>query len=162
MGLTSEEPMTMVLDDGITLIGQPSMVEPGTFQMQTALLERALPVSVDSVLAVNPPQKKSIVYNGNINFGGSINSGNTKLKNASFLGELIARSDRLRLTILGRWIYGEDNSRVIARNAFGTIKLDFFITKRFYAYSSAIFEQDTFQDLQAPDVNQCRTGLSVH
>ncbi len=147
-GLTSEEPMTLVLDDGIILKGKPSMVEPGTLQMQTTLLERPLPLSTDSVLAVNPPEKKAVVYTGNISFGGSINSGNTKLKNASLLGELTARSDRLRLTIFGRWIYGEDNSRVIARNAFGTIKLDFFITKRFYAYSSAIFEQDTFQDLQ--------------
>ena len=92
--------------------------------------------------------KKAVVYTGNINFGGSINSGNTELKNASFLGELVARSDRMRLTLLARWIYGENDNTVIARNAFGMIKLDFFITKRFYAYSSAIFEQDTFQDLQ--------------
>ena len=148
VGLTSEEPLTLVLDDGITLNGSPTMDESGVVHVQTTLLNRPLPVKVGSVIAVNPPIKKSVVYTGNINFGGSINSGNTKLKNASLLGELIARSDRLRLTLLGRWIYGENQGAVIARNAYGMIKLDFFITKRWYAYSSAIFEQDTFQDLQ--------------
>ncbi len=148
VGITSEEPMTFVLDDGIVLNGNPRMDAPGSMRMQTTLLERPLPVNVASVIAINPPKKKAVVYTGNINFGGSINSGNTKLKNASLVGELIARSDRLRLTMLGRWIYGEDRSGVNARNAFGMIKLDFFITNRFYAYSSAIFEQDTFQDLQ--------------
>ena len=148
VGLMSEESLILVLNNGITLNGKPRMDESGTLQIQTTLLKRSLPVNVDSVIAINPPPKKAVVYTGNINFGGSINSGNTKLKNASFLGELIARSDRLRLTILGRWIYGEEGSGLIARNTYGTIKLDFFITERFYAYTSAIFEQDTFQDLQ--------------
>ncbi|MGB0909803.1 MAG: DUF481 domain-containing protein [Nitrospirales bacterium] len=148
VGLTSEESMILVLDDGITLNGKPQTSEAGILQVQTTLLKRPLPVKVSSILSVNPPVKKAVEYTGNINFGGSINSGNTRLKSASLLGELIARSDRLRLTLLGRWIYGENEGAVIARNAFGMIKLDFFITKRFYAYSSAIFEQDTFQDLQ--------------
>ncbi|GJL53370.1 MAG: hypothetical protein NPIRA02_05020 [Nitrospirales bacterium] len=148
VGLTSEEPITFELQDGMTLTGIPTMDEAGNVHVQTELLKRPIPVSVDSIRAVNPPEKKAVVYTGNINFGGAINSGNTKQKNASFVGELIARSERLRLTILGRWIYGEDRTGVNARNSFGTIKLDFFITKRFYAYSSAIFEQDTFQDLQ--------------
>ena len=148
IGLSSEEPMTFVLDNGITLNGTSKMEKAGVILVQTTLLKRPLPVNVSSVLAINPPVKKAVVYTGNVNFGGSINSGNTKLKNGSFLGELVARSERLRLTVLGRWIYGEEGSRLIARNTFGTIKLDFFITERFYAYTSAIFEQDTFQDLQ--------------
>ena len=148
IGVTSEESMIFVLDNGITLNGKPKMEKPGVIFVQTTLLNRPLPVHVTSVLAVNPPVKKAVVYTGNLNFGGSVNSGNTKLKNVSMVGELIARSKRLRLTLIGRWIYGEDRNRLIARNAYGLIKLDFFITKRFYAFSSALFEQDTFQDLQ--------------
>jgi len=148
VGITSAEPITLELNDGMTLTGVPTTDESGNLQVQTKLLNRPLPVDMATVLAVNPPEKKAVVYEGNVSFGGAINSGNTRQKNASFLGELVARSERLRLTILGRWIYGENRSNITARNAFGTIKLDFFITKRFYAYSSAIFEQDTFQDLQ--------------
>ena len=34
------------------------------------------------------------------------------------------------------------------RNSRGTVKLDFFFTKRWYWFASAYFEQDTFQDLK--------------
>jgi len=146
-GMDTEEPMSFVLSNGTILQGKPAMTESGTLDVKTELLSEPIPVQVGSVLAVNPPLKKAVVYTGNINFGASKTTGNTKLENYSLLGELIARSERLRLTILGRYLYGETSGTLNARNAFGTIKLDFFITKRFYAYAGALFEQDTFQDL---------------
>ena len=147
VGLTSEDSVKVVLGSGTVLQGKPSMVAPGTLGIQTDMLTEPIPVAVESVMALNPPIKKPVVYTGNLNFGASIITGNTRSKNYSFLGELIARSERLRLTILGRYLNGEANGDLNARNAFGTIKLDFFITKRFYAYAGALFEQDTFQDL---------------
>ena len=147
VGMTSEDPVTVVLGSGTILQGKPRMLGPGTLGIQTDMLTEPIPVAVESVKAVNPPVKKSVVYTGNVNFGASIIKGNTQLKTYNFLGELIARSDRLRLTILGRYLYAENSGELNARNAFGTIKLDFFITKRFYAYAGALFEQDTFQDL---------------
>lgn len=146
VGLTSEDPVTVVLNSGTILEGKPSMVAPGTLGIKTVMLDEPIPVAVESVKAVNPP-KHAVVYTGNINFGASKVTGNTRFENYSFLGELIARSERLRLTILGRYVYGEADGELNARNAFGTIKLDFFITSRFYAYAGALFEQDTFQDL---------------
>jgi putative salt-induced outer membrane protein YdiY len=147
VGLTSEEPVTVVLNSGTILQGKPSMLGPGTLGITTDMLGEPIPVAVESVMAINPPIKQAVAYSGNINFGASIITGNTKLKTYSFLGELVARSERLRLTILGRYLNGETDGTLNVRNAFGTIKLDFFITKRFYAYAGALFEQDTFQDL---------------
>ena len=47
-----------------------------------------------------------------------------------------------------RYVYGDDAGALITRNARGTIKLDFFITKRFFWFASAYFENDEFQDLK--------------
>ncbi len=146
-GLTSEDPVTVVLNSGTVLQGKPTMLGPGTLGIRTDMLSEPIPVALESVMAVNPPIKKSVTYTGNLNFGAAIVKGNTELETYNFLGELIARSDRLRLTILGRYLYTETSGELNARNAFGTIKLDFFVTKRFYAYAGALFEQDTFQDL---------------
>ncbi len=146
-GISTEEPLTFVLTNGTIVVGRPTIDTPGTLNVKTELLPQPIPISLDSISAINPPVKKPIVYTGNLNFGASISKGNTNLENYNFLGELIARSERLRLTILGRYLYGETDGELTARNAFGTIKLDFFITKRFYAYAGALFEQDTFQDL---------------
>lgn len=146
-GIDTEEPMTFVLSNGIILQGKPAMTQPGTLDVKTELLPEPIPVQVGSVVGVNPPVKKAVTINGNLNFGGNITSGNTDLKNFTFMGELVARSKRLRLTLIGRYLYSENDGELNARNAFGNIKLDFFITKRLYAYLGALFEQDTFQDL---------------
>lgn len=146
-GIETQEPMTFVLSNGTTLQGKPSIAQPGILDVKTELLPEPIPVQVESVLAVNPPVKKAVTFIGNFNFGGSITSGNTDLRNFSFVGELVARSERLRLSMLGRYLYGENDHELNARNAYGTIKLDFFVTKRFYVYTGALFEQDTFQDL---------------
>ena len=63
-------------------------------------------------------------------------------------GDFVARSEQLRLTINGRYVYGDNANTLIARNARGTIKLDFFVTKRFFWFASAYFENDRFQDLK--------------
>ncbi len=147
VGMTSEDQVTVVLNSGTIIQGRPTMLGPGTLGVRTDMLVEPIPVSVESVMAVNPPMKKSVVYKGNLNFGVAVSKGNTEIETYNFLGELIARSDRLRLSILGRYFYGEADGQLDARNAFGTIKLDFFITERFYAYTGALVEQDTFQDL---------------
>jgi hypothetical protein len=59
-------------------------------------------------------------------------TGNSHLNNGSLLGELSARSESLRLTVLGRHIYGDNGGNLIVCNNLGTIKLDFFLTKRLY------------------------------
>jgi putative salt-induced outer membrane protein YdiY len=111
------------------------------------LLNGPIPIFIESITAVNPPVKKAVLFTGNFNFGGSVTSGNTDVKNFSFVGELVARSERLRLSMLGRYLYGENDGELNARNAYGTVKMDFFMSKRFYLYTGVLFEQDTFQDL---------------
>lgn len=146
-GIDSEEGLTFVLTNGTILYGTPVLTQPGTLGVQTEMLPEPLAVEVDLVAAVNPPPKKAVTYTGNVNFGGSKTTGNTKIQNISLVGEFIARSERLRLSMLGRYLYGENNGELVARNAFGTIKLDFFVTQRFFMNVGALFEQDTFQDL---------------
>ena len=77
-----------------------------------------------------------------------VTTGNTDLRQVNVTGEFVARSERLRLTLLGRWIYSEDSSEIFARNTYGNAKMDFFLTKRLYAFTSILLEQDTFQELQ--------------
>lgn len=102
-------------------------------------------IPLDTVVGLNQP---AVVYTGALQAGFSQTTGNSHLRNASLLGELSARSESLRLTILGRYVYGDDRNNIIVRNSRGTIKLDFFLTKRLYWFASAYFEQDTFQDLK--------------
>lgn len=57
---------------------------------------------MDSVTQANPLVQPQIFYTGNLNAGYSQAIGNSHLRSISLVGDLVARSEQRRLTILGR------------------------------------------------------------
>lgn len=152
--ITTSQSLPWVLNTGTTLKGAAQPSKPGELAVKIDPTGIVVPTPIDTVIAINPPEKKAVTYTGNVNVGASSTSGNTNLNSANLLGEFTARAGSLRLSMRGRWIYADDDGEVITRNALGTVKLDFFLTDRFYIFTSAFGEQDTFQDLNL------RTALS--
>ncbi|MEP6887570.1 MAG: DUF481 domain-containing protein [Nitrospirales bacterium] len=152
--LTVNHPVPFHLKEGTVIVGTAEEGPDGTLVLKAAPMSGTLTVSMESVSTINPLIQPPVVYSGGLTAGLSQNGGNSHLRNASILGDLTGRSESLRLTLYGRYIYGDDFGRLITRNARGTIKLDFFLTKRFYWFAASYFEQDTFQDLKL------RTALS--
>lgn len=146
--LTVSRPIPFHLKEGTILIGTVEEAAPGMMRLRAEPMEGTLLVPMDSVAFVNPLVQPPVVYNGSLQAGFSQTTGNSHLRNASLLGEFVGRSEQLRLSLLGRYVYGDNAGNLITRNSRGTIKLDFFITKRFFWFASAYFEQDTFQDLK--------------
>lgn len=143
--LVVNRPVPFMLKEGTTVVGTAQPGEPGTLILTAAPTGTPMAIPLDSVLGMNQP---SVIYTGAVQAGFSQTTGNSHLRNGSLLGELSARAESLRLTILGRYVYGDDSGSLLVRNSRGTIKLDFFLTKRLYWFTSAYFEQDTFQDLK--------------
>lgn len=136
------------LKEGSVIMGTVTAGPNGMLNVQAEPLKGMLEVPMDSVASMNPVVQPPVIYSGNINGGYSQTTGNSHLRNASFLGDLVARSEQLRLSMNGRYVYGDNANTLVARNARGTIKLDFFLTKRFYWFVSSYFENDRFQDLK--------------
>lgn len=152
--LSINHPVPFHLKEGSVLIGTATEGPNRTINVQAEPLKGTLEVPLDSITALNPIAQPPVIYKGTLTGGYSQATGNSHLRNASLLGDLVARSEQLRLTINGRYVYGDKDNQLSARNARGTIKMDFFITKRFFWFVSAYFEKDTFQDLKL------RTALS--
>lgn len=146
--LAVNHPIPFHLKEGSVLFATVQEGEAGTMLLKAEPMGGTMTVPLTSVESINPLIQPPVVYAGNLQAGYSQASGNSHLRNASLIGEFTGRSESLRLTILGRYIYGDDAGRLLVRNARGTIKLDFFITKRLYWFASSYFEQDTFQDLK--------------
>lgn len=146
--LAINHPIPFHLKEGSVLIGTATDGPNGTLNVQAEPLKGTIQVPMDSITALNPLIQAPVIYTGSLTGGYSQTTGNSHLKNASLLGDFVARSEQLRLTLNGRYIYGDNANTLIARNARGTIKLDFFITKRFFWFASAYFENDRFQDLK--------------
>lgn len=146
--LSVNHPVPFHLKEGTVIVGTAEEGPDGTLILKVPSMSGPLTVSMDSVSTINPLIQPPVVYSGGLTAGLSQASGNSHLRNASLLGDLTGRSESLRLTLYGRYIYGDDNGRLITRNARGTIKLDFFLTKKLYWFVSSYFEKDTFQDVK--------------
>lgn len=88
-GITTKDSIVLVLKNGVTLHGTAQPGKPGTIQLATDLIKVTISVLVDSVIAINPPERKPVHHKGNINFGGTLTSGNTDLKQGNLLGDLV-------------------------------------------------------------------------
>lgn len=146
--LTVTHPIPFHLKEGTILNGTTSDGPDGVLVIHAEPLKGTMEVPMTDVKSVNPLIQAPVIYVGNLTGGYSQTTGNSHLRNASLIGELVARSEQLRLTMNVRYVYGDDAGRLITRNARGTIKLDFFITKKLFWFTSAYFEQDSFQDLK--------------
>ena len=146
--LVVNHPTPFYLKEGTVLNGTATAGPDGTLNIQAEPLKGTMTVPMGSVTSMNPVIQPPVIYSGNLTGAYSQTTGNSHLRNASLLGEFVARSEQLRLSLNGRYVYGENSNTLVARNARGTIKLDFFITKRFYWFASSYFENDRFQDLK--------------
>ena len=146
--LAVTHPIPFHLKEGTVLNGTATAGPDGVLVIHAEPLKGTMEVPMSDVKSVNPLIQPSVIYVGNLSGGYSQTTGNSHLRNASLIGELVARGDLLRLTMNVRYVYGDDSGSLLTRNAKATIKLDFFITKRFFWFTSAYFENDVFQDLK--------------
>lgn len=146
--LAVTHPLPIHLKDGTVIVGTVMEGPVGSVIVKAVSLQASLTIPMDSIVSVNPLVQRPVIYNGSLQLGFSQTTGNSHLRNATMIGEFVGRSKQLRLSLLGRYIYGDNDGSLITRNSRGTIKLDFFVSKRFFWFASAYFEQDTFQDLK--------------
>jgi putative salt-induced outer membrane protein YdiY len=146
--LAVSHPIPFHLKEGTVLVSTAEEGEPGTMKLKAGPMGSTMSVPMDAVTKVNPVVQPPVIYNGSVNAGYSQSTGNSQLRNVSILADFVARSEQLRLSLLGRYVYGDNAGSLNVRNARGTIKLDFFITKRLYWFASAYVENDFLQNLK--------------
>jgi putative salt-induced outer membrane protein YdiY len=146
--LAVSHPIPFHLKEGTVLVGTAEEGEPGTMNLKAGPTGSTLNVPMDAVTKVNPVVQPPVIYSGSLNAAYSQSTGNSQLRNVSILADFVARSEQLRLSLLGRYVYGDNAGSLNVRNARGTIKLDFFITKRLYWFASAYVENDFLQNLK--------------
>lgn len=143
LSLTSDKPMAVqvpgagnggVVDffTGGRIVTQAKELGPGG----------AIPLSDVSAINVDP-----IRYRGTVTIGGNSTQGNTETKAVNAGARLLMRADRQRLTLEAKYNYGEAGETVTARNSFGSLKYDFFLSRKVFLNATGLLEKDTFQRL---------------
>ncbi|MGQ9591995.1 MAG: DUF481 domain-containing protein [Planctomycetota bacterium] len=153
VSLKTANPIVLVLSDGSRIKGWVAPGAEGSVEVRAETIAGPSTVALAQVAEINP--KFPIAFKGNLSLGASVARGNTETKAFSVLAEFEARSAQQRLTLRGSYNYAESETEMIAQNGKASIKYDYFVWERLYAYASAYFEHDGIQDLRL------RTALSA-
>lgn len=126
--LAINHPIPFHLKEGTVLIGTATEGPNGTINVRAEPLKGTMEVPLESITALNPIVQAPVIYSGTLTGGYSQATGNSHLRNGSLLGDFVAGSEQLRLTLNGRYVYGDKDNELSARNARGLIKMDFFLS----------------------------------
>ena len=148
VNVATSQPVAFILGDGVTLTGIAEKGEVGELLLSVEPFPTPIVIHLDSVTAINPPTAPPVKFQVNFNLGSKFSSGNTDDAQVNLLGGFVARSERFRFILDARYFYAEEDSNVTDRNAFGTMDVNFFLTKRWYGYLGVLMQQDTFDDLE--------------
>ena len=160
--VTSDRDLTFRLKNKEVFMGRATCPGEGRIQVVGVTIGESGDLSLDQLEAINPsPPPPAITYTGNFTAGANGSSGNTDEVAAYFSAGFIARSKRHRLTLAGKYNYGETDNEITTRNALGSIKYDFFFTDRLYSYAHGLFENDEFQDLNLRSTTGLGLGYQV-
>ncbi len=145
--IVSDKELAYVLKTKELLIGRAVCVAGGKIQILSEKVGKSTEISLSELESIYLSPPSGIKYKAHITAGGTITSGNTDTQTAYASAGFESRSKRHRFTLGAKYNYDETDDELTARNAFGSIKYDLFITNKIYSYAHALFERDDFQDL---------------
>ncbi len=138
-----------VLKDHQVLFGRAVCSTAGTIRIVGDTVGETIAIPVAEFEAIDPsPPPPAVTYTGSLAASYTQTDGNTETMAANASARFVARSKQQRFTLKGKFNYGETDRMMTARNASGSLKYDFFITKKLYSYAHSLFESDDFADLR--------------
>ncbi len=142
-----EKPCELHLKDGARVKGTLETTEDGVLRIVTGSTEPIRLKGFAEIAQINVPPAPPVKYNGDVAAALSLASGNSDTTTATATGKFVARSARQRLTLLTSWKYSEDRGALSAKEGGGSIKYDFFISKKLYTWLNTRLEHNKFQDM---------------
>ena len=146
--IVTDQPVRLKLSGDRVVTGKMIASDDGTIKLAADELFESKAIPLAEVAAINPPiEDGRVKVRGNFNLGAAAFDGNSDRKAFNGNAEVIARSKNNRVTIGGAYNWAADSGTESANNGIAYGKYDHFITEKWYAYASAAFETDRFQDL---------------
>jgi putative salt-induced outer membrane protein YdiY len=143
--LQTDSDVTVLLDDDTRLYGRLR----GDGQ-KLEIVDSGQQVQVTRVSKLEPGRLtgEEWKFSGRVAIGASESSGNTNERNLNWDAEFVARQDKNRYTLGGRGLYGSDEGVQTDNETLIYAQYDRFVSKKWYGYANANFENDKFDDIQ--------------
>lgn len=137
------------------VIAAPAAVPPRPVSVVAAASPTPLPLEKEDQQAAKPANPEEYKWSGRVNFGGSLEDGNSNSKALIFDTNIKARNEKNRFTFGGEinWEQEEGEETENDQMAFGGY--DRFLTDKWFVGLRQQFEKDKFEELEL----RSRTGL---
>lgn len=142
---SSENPLTIEVEDGSQLRGTVQESETGALQIFDPETGAPRRIPFNSIKAINPPP--AFRYEGDTSIGGNVTTGNTKTKAVNASTSWKIRTGSHAVIVEGKYNYAESEDEVTARNARAALNYGYLFTDELFFNLEELIEQDTFQEL---------------
>ena len=156
--LIAEDSIRVVLTDGSILEGYTGEAGQTNMTQEAEKVEMPARFKMADVKAINPADKPVVKITVRANVGFDQERGNSDTDNTHLDGELKARTEKNRFIFGGELNKEKESGDSSSDNwkAFG--KYDYFLSKKWFLYSLALFENDEFTDLDLRSTLGVGTG----
>ena len=160
--IKTDKEITVLLSDGTLIKGNPKGFEQDKMIIDTSKVVEPVSFSMLDVKSINPPKEPTVKIKARVNLGVTHTSGNTEKDTTHFDGEFSARTEKNRYTAGGEVNSTKDSGIKTENNSMGYLKYDHFLSKKWFAYSNALFEKDRFKDLNLRSVLGIGSGYQFY
>jgi putative salt-induced outer membrane protein YdiY len=148
--LTSDEPVTVVLDNGDVLVDKLVAADPGSVRTAGSDKVTGQTIVLASAAKLNP---EPVAWKGTAVAGADIERGNTVKTAANVALDAVRRAEKDRITFGGAYTAEQSQdadqtgAHTTQRKMFGSLQYDYFLDKQIYVYGNARGEKDGIADL---------------
>lgn len=172
--IRTDEPLAITLSDRTNLRTPLESYDIGkaTIQLAPARVrknedkqyeEKEIPL--EELMYINPTPELSgigVSWKGRINLGGAVTQGNTDTTTLRLDGESIARTLKHRLTVAAVVNRATSEGENTQFNNRSLIKLDRFVSNKWYVYVNNTLENDRFRDIRLRTTTGAGSGYQVY
>ncbi|MBN1930058.1 MAG: DUF481 domain-containing protein [Desulfobacterales bacterium] len=145
--ISTDTMVELYMTSGEIIRGKLETMSTGQLIVESSAVRASSAIDWLKVERINPPPKDTDKWHGNINLGGSLQTGNTDRTSAAVGAEAFRKTERDRFTIRFLYNYAEEDNELAARSTFGAFKYDYFFTQALYGYLAVDLLSDEFKDL---------------
>ena len=156
--LSTDKAVKIKMVNDSVLTGKLTTLEDGQIAVILEPVGETVPFQWDQVKNINEPPGS---WGGHLGLGGNVQTGNVDRASVSFSFDTRRnwKHDRFQFRILHN--YAEQDGSITARNTFGAMKFDHFLTDVFFSAFSLEVLKDEFKDLNLRSIVGLGLGYRV-
>jgi len=156
--ITTDSPVEIQMKSGEVLKGNLNTDGNGVLTVEQVIGRGSVAIDLKNVAAINPPVNK---WKGAVVVAGNYQTGNTERSALRLSADAVRKGDKERFSMNFIYDLAEENKALASRSVYGSLKYDYFFTKKFYGYLGVELLSDRYKDINLRTVVGPGVGYQI-